>query len=511
MAETLAVIDIGSNSIRMVVGQVLPDGKLEILERLRRAVRLGQDTFRNGSIRAATMRSAVAILRDYRHVLNTYGVSRVGAVATSAVREATNGETFVDRVLAATGLEVSVISVAEEGRLTVSAVRDAVGKKLLKAQAALVVEVGGGSTVLNLLRKDEVRVSQSLPTGSVRMQEVLSTSTETADQAARLIRHQVTSATKAFHSLLPLKQVQTFIAVGGDARWAAAQVGKSADGGDIRTVSQKALDRLLEKCQHLTADELARVYHMPFIDAETIVPALFVYQLLLQATQARTMTVTDVSMRDGLLLDLVRDVAGGEDDSTYSAVVQSALAVAQKYQVDIKHAEHTRSLAVRLFDKLLSEHRLGPRHRLLLEVAALLHEVGTFVSSRAHHKHSLYLIAHSEILGLTQDELIMVANVARYHRRSRPKPSHPDYSHLPRERRIIINKLAALLRVADALDNCRTQQIRGLDCRIDNNGLIISVEGVTDLTFENRSLLEKGDMLQDIYGLDVRLEQVRRS
>jgi len=510
VAETLAVIDIGSNSIRMVVGQVLPDGKLEILERLRRAVRLGQDTFRNGSIRAATMRSAVAILRDYRHVLNTYGVSRVRAVATSAVREATNGETFVDRVLAATGLEVSVISAAEEGRLTVSAVRQATGKKLLGGRIALVVEVGGGSTVLNLLHQDEITVSQSLPTGSVRMQEVLSTSTETPDQAAKLIRHQITSATLAFHSLLPLKQVQTFIAVGGDARWAAAQVGKSADGVDFRTVSQAALDRLLETCQHLTADELARAHHMPFIDAETIVPALFVYQVLLKATRARTMTVTDVSMRDGLLLDLVRDAAGREDDSAYRGVVQSALAVAQKYRVDVKHAEHTRLLAVNLFDKLSAEHRLGPRHRLLLEVAALLHEVGTFVSSRAHHKHSLYLIAHSEILGLTQDELIMVANVARYHRRSRPKPSHPDYSHLPRERRIIINKLAALLRIADALDNSRTQQISDLDCRIDNNGLVISVEGVTDLTFENRSLVEKGDMLQDIYGLDVRLEEVRR-
>jgi exopolyphosphatase/guanosine-5'-triphosphate,3'-diphosphate pyrophosphatase len=168
-------------------------------------------------------------------------------------------------------------------------------------------------------------------------------------------------------------------------------------------------------------------------------------------------------------------------------------------------------LAARLFDKLAAEHRLGARHRLLLELAALLHEVGTFVSTRAHHKHSFYLIAHSEILGLTQDELVMVANVARYHRRSRPKPSHPEYSNLPRERRIIVNKLAALLRVADALDNSRTQQVQAFDCRIDNNGLILVVDGATDLMFEDRSLAEKGDMLQDIYGLDVRLESTARS
>jgi exopolyphosphatase/guanosine-5'-triphosphate,3'-diphosphate pyrophosphatase len=189
-------------------------------------------------------------------------------------------------------------------------------------------------------------------------------------------------------------------------------------------------------------------------------------------------------------------------------VIQSAHVVAQKYLIDTAHAEQTRALAVQLFDRLANEHQLGQRHRMLLEVAAILHEVGMFVSSRAHHKHSLYLIAHSEILGLTQDELAMVANIARYHRRSRPKPSHTEYMTRPREQRMIVNKLAALLRVADALDISRTQRIDGFESRIDNNGLIISVKTHGDLTLEERSLAEKGDMLLDIYGLDVRLEQV---
>ena len=188
-------------------------------------------------------------------------------------------------------------------------------------------------------------------------------------------------------------------------------------------------------------------------------------------------------------------------------MLQSAQATAQKYRVDMRHAEQTRVLSIQLFDQLANEHRLGERHRLLLEVAAILHEVGTFVSSRAHHKHSYYLIANSEVLGLSQDELVVVANVARYHRRSRPKPSHPDYIALPRERRMIVNKLAALLRIADALDVSRTQQISDFKSRIDNNGLIISVKGGGDLTLEYRSLAEKADMFQDIYGLRVRLDE----
>jgi exopolyphosphatase/guanosine-5'-triphosphate,3'-diphosphate pyrophosphatase len=417
----------------------------------------------------------------------------------------------VDRILMATGLDVSVISVTEEGRLTVSAVREAAGAELLERGKALVVEVGGGSTVLNLLDKGEVTASQSLSVGSIRMQEVLVTTSERADQAASLIQHQVSSALTAFKTLVPLKRVQSFVAVGGDARWAAGQVGTSLGAGPLAAVSEKALDALLDRCRPLTADELARAYKLPFTDAETITPALLVYQALLKATRAKRMIVTDVSIRDGLLFDLARSAAGEQDESAYKEVIQSAQAVAHKYRVDDAHGEQTRQLAVRLFDRLANEHRLGPRHRLLLEVAAILHEVGMFVSSRAHHKHSLYLIAHSEILGLTQDELAMVANIARYHRRSRPKPSHPDYMTRPREQRMIVNKLGALLRIADALDVSRTQRITAFDSRIDNNGLIISVTTGGDLTLEQRSLAEKADMLLDIYGLDVRLERMDSS
>ena len=506
--EILAVIDIGSNAIRMVVAQLVPEGRLEVLERLQRAVRLGQDTFRTGQLRAQTMRTAISILRDYRHALNTYGAGRTRAVATSAVREAANADTFVDRVLMATGIEVSVISVAEEGRLTVSAVRQAVGEKLLKQGDALVVEVGGGSTIMNLLHEGEITASQSLPTGSVRMQEMLSTSTETASQATRLIKRQISSAISTLRGTLPLKDVQVFMAVGGDARWAAAQAGRPIEGTNLRTVSREALDGLLNTCGSCTADELARMHHLPFIEAETITPALLVYQVLLKATGSKEMIVTDVSMRDGILWDLVYSTADHQAAYLYKEVIQSAQTIGQKYCTDMAHAQHTRILAARLFDELAAEHRLSDRHRLLLEVAALLHEIGAFVSGRAHHKHSYYLIANSEILGLTQDELIMVANIARYHRRSRPKPSHVDYMSMSREARMVVNKLAALLRVADALDVSRTQSIRDFRCRIDNNnGFAITLPAGLDLILERRSLAEKADMFQDIYGLDVYLEE----
>jgi exopolyphosphatase/guanosine-5'-triphosphate,3'-diphosphate pyrophosphatase len=232
-----------------------------------------------------------------------------------------------------------------------------------------------------------------------------------------------------------------------------------------------------------------------------------VYQVLLQQTKAAEMIVSHVSMRDGLLLELAREVTGKEDESLLTGVIHSATGVAEKYHVDLDHARSVADVAVRLFDVFQPDHGLGPRPRLLLRVAALLHEVGGFVSSRAHHKHSEYLIANAEIFGLTRGEIALVSLVARYHRRSVPRPSHPTYMMLGRESRLVVNKLAALLRVADAL--IRGHGRRAADIRFERKGdeLIVFMPGGGDLLLEQRAVQSKGDLLEDIYGVKIRLEE----
>lgn len=490
----------------MVIAQRLPDGRIEVLERLRQAARLGHDTFRVGRLTGRSMRSAVAILRDYRKVIDSYQVDHVRVVATSAVREASNGDNFVERVSMAAGFDVSVISVPEESRLTVSAVRKVAGETLSNRKKVLVAEVGGGSTIINVLKSGRIIASQGLPIGSVRLQEVLATNSDPADQAARLIDHQVRGAVFAFKNLVPLKGIGTFFAVGGDIRWAAQLVGKQVAEPNLWNVSFEALKKLTLKLQQHTADELARIYRLELTQAETLVPALLIYQVLLDATGARRIHVCDVSMRDGLLQDMARRIAGGHEETLRGEVLQSAAAIAEKYGADLVHARKVAELATELFDLLQSIHRLDSYHRLLLEVAAMLHEIGLFISSRAHHKHSYYLVAHSDILGLTSDAQAIVAAVARYHRRSRPKPSHLEYTTLSRDDRMVVNKLAALLRVADAVDTSRTQQIQDFTFKLDNGNLTIVAAGHVDVTLERRSLAQKSDMFEDIYGLRISLE-----
>jgi exopolyphosphatase/guanosine-5'-triphosphate,3'-diphosphate pyrophosphatase len=506
-AKTVAAIDVGANSLRMVIAEVLADGRIEILERLQRAARLGQDTFRRGRLGAASMRTALAILRDFRELLGLYRVERIRAVATSAVREAGNADTFLDRVHLATGLRLEVIGTPEESRLTVSAVRQALGDALGVNQGqALVADVGGGSTLLTLLEDGQIVTSQGLRLGSIRLGEMFASGQESPQRTAGLLRYHVGNVLAAVAGSLPLADVQRFIAVGGDARFAARQIGKPTESEDLVVVEPAEFDKLVERCERHTAEELAKRYGIPFAEAETLNPALLVYQNLLGMTRAGEMIVSHVSMRDGLLLELARAVTGEEDRSLWEGVIHSAMAIAEKYHADLGHGQPVAELAVALFDELAAEHGLGPRQRLVLQVAGLLHEIGGFVSNRSHHKHSYYLIANSEIFGLNRDEILLTAHVARYHRRSGPKPSHQEYMSLPREARVTVNKLAALLRVADALARGHIRHANQVHFEHRGDDFIVCVSGVADLLLEERTMATKADLFEDIYGLKVRLE-----
>jgi exopolyphosphatase/guanosine-5'-triphosphate,3'-diphosphate pyrophosphatase len=313
---------------------------------------------------------------------------------------------------------------------------------------------------------------------------------------------------RASRGSLNLEEVEAFVAVGGDARFAAKQVGHPTASADLMAVEAPEFDRLVERCQHYTSEELSRRYGMPFAEAETLNPALVIYQELLHRTQVPRMLVSQASMRDGLLLDLASRVTGKEDETLLVGISRAALALAEKYRADLNHAQLVAEVAVRLFDALLPDHGLASRHRLLLHVAALLHEIGGFVSNRSHHKHSEYLIANSEIFGLSRAETAVVAQIARYHRRSMPRATHPGYMVLPREDRVVVNKLAALLRVADALARNPTGQTR--HARIERHGeeLLITVPGVKDLILERHAVAAKGDLFEEVYGMRVRLEEV---
>jgi exopolyphosphatase/guanosine-5'-triphosphate,3'-diphosphate pyrophosphatase len=504
---TAAVIEIGANAVRLDVAQIDREGRIETLEQARRPVRFGHDAFTQWKLGKPTMNAGISALRDFTKVLETYRCDPVRAVAKSAVREAQNADSFLDRVTMAVNLEVELLEPVEETRLTIAALLRAEGEALgLGGRRALVAEVGGGTAELTVLDGGKVERSENFALGSVRMREILGIAQEPPAKAEQLLRRHVANGLDVIRRSLPLSDVALQVALGPDATFAARLAGGEGSGAGACRIEAGAFGRILRGLAGQTPEALARKHGLSQTDAETLVPALLVHQALLEATGAKEIAVSPVSLRDGLLLDIARTLTGQEDRTRDEAVLQSARAIGEKYRADRKHSEHVAGLALRLFDGLKKLHGLDARARLLLQAAGLLHDTGFYIGASAHHKHSYYLILNSPIVGLRREEVQVVAHVSRYHRRSMPNKSHLEYTALPRDRRVLVNKLAALLRVADALDRDHLQKVREFEIEETHEEVVLHARGTGELDLDRKAVSRKADLFEETFGLKVRVE-----
>ena len=498
----VAVIDMGASAIRLLVAETGPGDAVRILEEASRGVLLGKETFTHGRIGAATMEAALRVLEGFRSIMDVYGVVRYRAVATSAVREAANSDSFLDRVRIRTGLDVEIIDGSEENRLTYLAVREALrDHPVLTQGTALLVEIGGGSGDISFLRHGEPVQSGTYALGALRMRQTLAAWHGNHSERVRLLRRHIHNVVADIRREIPLHEAEHFIALGGDVRFASARIGADeAHLGANRTMTREAFCRFHDEMITQDVDDLIEQYRLSLADAETLIPALLAYRELLAETGATEIIVPDASLRAGLLLDLVRASEGRGLEELRTQVLASAAAIGEKYRFNAVHGRQVAILATRLFDELRREHALSDRDRLRLEVAALLHDVGIFVGLRDHHLHSQYVLANAEVFGLSQDDMAIVANIARYHRGELPSRAHPEYLALDREERVDVMKMAGILRVANALDADHLQKVRDVRVVREPDAWIVETEGAGDFTLERLATLSRSDLFTDVFG-----------
>lgn len=504
--ETVAVVDIGASAVRLVVAEFASGRPLFVVEEAVRGVSLGKDTFSTGRIGSGAMEAALHALEGFKHLMDEHGVTRYRAVATSAVREASNADTFLDRVQVRAGLRVDVIDVSEESRLVYLAVRDRLaGHPALSATHTLLVEVGGGSADITLLAGDRPKYSGMYALGSVRLRQGLRQWAGDRERRVRLLTRNIGNVIRDIYRDIPMQSAEYMIALGGDVRLAAQELVDAPD-DSVCEVPRAAFIEFCARVEKLGEEELVDRFGLSPGDAETLLPALLVYKALLLETSAQGLTVPRASLRAGLLVDMAAVPAIARPDGLADfgrQVLASAESLGEKYRHDATHARAVAHLATRLFDELKDEHGLDLRDRLLLEVSALLHNIGVFVGLRAHHKHSLYLIQASEIFGLSADDRAIIANVVRYHRRGLPQQSHLPYMALDRLERVRVNKLAALLRIANALDAEHGQKVQNLHVRAVDDSWLLEVEGIGDLTMERMTVETRADLFQDVFGRSI--------
>jgi exopolyphosphatase/guanosine-5'-triphosphate,3'-diphosphate pyrophosphatase len=496
LTPTIAAIDVGTNAIRLVIGSINQDHTIELLENIREPVRLGKDVFAQGSIAEETTERVIEAFLKFRKLIDRYHAEPVKAVATSATREASNSDIFIDRIAQATGIEITAIGAEEEARLIHLAVAERIN---LKNKRAVLIDIGGGSVEVTLVSDGSILATVSFNMGTVRLLQKLEQEKVGELRFNQLVREYADATRNWLETRIGRQKIDLCVGTGGNVEAL----------GDLRKrlfakespclITRPELDALVETFQGMSFEERLQELRLRPDRADVIVPAAIVLQTIIRQARVDQVLIPQVGLKDGLLLDIVQELYDHKHRLHRDQVLASAMQVGQKYAFDEQHATTVAKFAVQLFDETQRLHHLDEESRLLLEVAALLHDIGHFVSATEHHKHTYYLLTATPLIGLSKAQKAIMANVARYHRKSAPSLQHEPYKILPAKDRVTVSKLAALLRLADALDN-EHGKVSSFSMAYDRPRFLLKLQGQGDLLLEKWALVKRFPLFEEVFG-----------
>lgn len=504
-----AVVEIGSTGIRLTVAEDTVSG-IRVLDRSSVSVPLGRDVFTDGSITFETLSQVLSILSRMKEQLLSWGIKAEEAIviATSALREAKMKDTVLDRILVKTGFKVRVIDGIEENRLMYLAVTNTLkdADRNLRDEDSIILEVGGGSTEMMLMRKGKMAGAHSLKLGTVRAQRQLHSKSLSVADIGRFIEEFIRNTKGSLDSELNLKSVKRFLAVGEDATVAAVNVGKSISTWLWR-IDRAAFDKFVSEVQQYSVEECAQRFKIPYSEAQTMAVSLLIYKMFIHLTNVNDIIVSETNIRDGVMISSLFPPKTDELEREFGAqITASAMSLLHRYHGDEKHAQYVWHIAQKIYDVLSPE--MGEREErdyLLLGVSAILHDIGFFIKADKHNEHSAYIIKNSDIFGLSHHERSLVSLIARYHRGSDMPQDDDRFQSLASSDRMKILKLSSVLRIADALDRGHSQKLSDLSVSLEEDTLVLHTDE-TGAALEKLAVSEKSDMFKSVFGYKVILE-----
>lgn len=490
----------------MMVAERTAGGKLRPLDFLEQPVPIARDLFRNGAIGSATTERVVSILLSYCEAVRELGIApeRITRIAaTNILSDARNHQMFLQRIAIACGMRVNTIDDGEMTRLIYLKTRRRLKHvPAMNKDNTLVVHVGPGNTRALLFQNGLITRYTNYRMGTHRTSEAVEGLHAEGPNLQRVIREHASGNLAQLKHDFSDVSIQGMVAIGYEIQSVAPELS-----GQQIICSIKSLRQFTGEIARMSDVEIVRRHRLDYQTAEALMPALEINLAIAEAIGMETIHIPSSEYEQGLLHDILisRELSGAFAEE----VLRSARILAERYQSAAGHGEHVGNLCARFFHELRDLHQLTEHDFLLLQVAAILHEVGTFVSPRAHHKHSEYLILNSEIFGLDRADVTIVALVARYHRHSPPMPDHGRYAALSQADRIRVCKLAAILRVADALERTQAQRVTRIEITRAAGKLRIRLPGLADASVERLAMESKADLFADVFGLHVVIDESR--
>lgn len=503
--QKIAAIDIGSNSIKLAVVEAAASDSFTIILQERERVRLGQETLKNRFLSDGAIKRSTEAIARFRSIADSRQVEIILAVATASVREATNAADFVEEVYANTGVRVEVLSAVEEARLIGIAASENFG---LKKGTLLNIDIGGGSTELSLMRDGVPDKLFSMKLGAVGLTERFLFSNPPKERELKNLREEIVLALDRPQRELKNEKWQISSGTSGTILNLATLLNFQTNGKS--EISFKRLAGLNEMLARLPVEERAK---MPLVSpqrSEVIVAGGQILEGVMRALKIQTLEPCLFALREGVIIDYLREI---ETESlppvpdVEDANLRGVFAIGRRFGYDEKHSLQVAALAEKIFDALALTYNLERHQRTLLSAAALLHDVGTHISPESHHKHSAYLIKHSEITGFTEPEKQIIANVARYHRGSSPKEKHADFMQLEEKDREIVWKLGAILRLSEGLDRSYESRVRDISFRREKQNLILEIISDQSVESEIQAAEHKKEMFETAFGCVLKIER----
>jgi exopolyphosphatase/guanosine-5'-triphosphate,3'-diphosphate pyrophosphatase len=506
----IAAIDIGTNSIHMIVVQVRPDLSFEVIDREKEMVRLGAGGLDGRALTPEAMHAALQVLSKFRRLAESHKVDEVIAVATSATREAENGGEFLQTVTQQTGIRPRVISGTEEARLIHLA---AVYGVSVPGDVAVVIDIGGGSVEVTRGAGPAIELGRSFKLGVIRLTErfVKTDPLEPRDER-KLVRHIDAEIGKYLHQIARtgfervIGTSGTILSLGAVASAAEGL----APGAPLRNrrFAAKQIRRVRKDLVALDLEKRLRVPGLEPRRADLAVAGAILLDEILRRLGASEITLCDLSLREGLVLDYIsrhrKEIA--QADRYPDVRRRSVFELAERCNYWPEHSQHVARLSIGLFDQTRAIHGLTDREREWLEYAAILHDIGVHISYEGHHKHSYYLVKNGDLRGFEPDEIEAIALVARYHRQATPKRRHDGFLELRRRTRRIVRTLAAILRLAESLDRSHAQTITGFELHDRGDDDLLQLRTTGDAELELWAAARHAAPFERLTGKPLRIE-----
>jgi len=497
-----AVIDVGSSSIKLLIAESHGED-IKIIESLKNVIPLGKHVFLKGRLPLSIINQTAAVLQKYKETLKEYDVENVTVIATTAVRESRNRDIFLDTVLRKTGFKIDVLNTGD----VVYYIDYFLSHKLKKTypidkKNLLIAELGAGSLDISVMEKGLTLMNIGFPIGTLRLSQFMETLDgslqEVHEATQEYIENEVFSLTKNNNVF----NIDDIILIDENySVYIQNMLPNKRRDSDFFKFKATEAEELLTRLRQMNVEQIANTYNVPAEIASTITGFAIILNTLFKLNKNEYVYILEASLSEAILAHLLFKFDLTEGDNKLSQLVSVAHFLCRKYGMDLGHLKHVAGLTENLFNAFKDILGLEEKDRLYLLLASYLHDIGMFVNNRSHHKHSEYIISSLNLFRLTEHEINIIACIARYHRRSAPLKTHLLYNSLSSPEQILVQKLSALLRIANSLDRSHKQKVKKLEVKFNTSGDATIVAHTHDnFLLEKENFSEKKELFEEITG-----------